>query len=159
MFSYEAPPLDLEIVESPSRIFRWGHQMVSGINGLVTLGEYNFILVDPLFVYTCRQLWLGGPGIIVGCSVIIRSFVMAFVNHLKHHRLPKLIPLCELGDTSVTGKGISKVVGKVICILLMYIKSVCKVIRFPLKRLSLCQNIGISQRELGPQKRLSRRLY
>jgi hypothetical protein len=49
MFSYEAPPLDLEIGESPSRIFRWGHQMVSGINGLVTVGEYNFILVDSLF--------------------------------------------------------------------------------------------------------------
>jgi hypothetical protein len=49
MFSYEASPLDLEIVESPKRIFRWGHQMVSGINGLVTVGEYNFILVDPLF--------------------------------------------------------------------------------------------------------------
>jgi hypothetical protein len=40
---------------------------------------------------------------------------MAFVNHVKHHRLPKLIPLYEMGDRSVTGKGISKVVGKVIC--------------------------------------------
>jgi hypothetical protein len=49
MFSNEASPLDLEIVESLNRIFRWGHQMVSGINGLVTVGEYNFILVDPLF--------------------------------------------------------------------------------------------------------------
>jgi hypothetical protein len=70
MFSYEAPPLDLEIVESPSRIFRWGHQMVSGINELITVKEYNFILVDPLFVYTCRQLWLGSPGIIVGFSMM-----------------------------------------------------------------------------------------
>jgi hypothetical protein len=49
MFSDEAPPLDLEIVESPNRMFRWGHQMVSGINGLVAVGEYNFILVDLLF--------------------------------------------------------------------------------------------------------------
>jgi hypothetical protein len=49
MFSDEAFRLDLEIVESPNRIFRWGHQMVSGINGLVTVGEYNFIFVDPLF--------------------------------------------------------------------------------------------------------------
>jgi hypothetical protein len=49
MFSNEASHLDLEIVESPNGIFRWGHQMVSGINGLVTVGKYNFILVDLLF--------------------------------------------------------------------------------------------------------------
>ncbi|RPB14143.1 hypothetical protein P167DRAFT_76889 [Morchella conica CCBAS932] len=61
-------------------------------------------------------------------------------------------PMCirpKTGDRSVTGKGISKVIRKV----------VCKVVLFPLKRLSLCQNIDISQRKLGPQKRLSRRLY
>jgi hypothetical protein len=47
--SDEAFCLDLEIVECSNKISRWGHQMVSGISGLVTVGECNFILVDPLF--------------------------------------------------------------------------------------------------------------
>jgi hypothetical protein len=33
--------------------------MVSGINGLVTGGEYNLILIN------CRQSWLDGRSIIV----------------------------------------------------------------------------------------------
>jgi hypothetical protein len=47
-FSVEAPPLDLEIVESLKRVLRWGHEMVSVINGLATVGEYSFITLDPL---------------------------------------------------------------------------------------------------------------
>jgi hypothetical protein len=43
------PSLYLEIVVSSNKIFRWGHQMASGINRLVTVGKYNLILMDLLF--------------------------------------------------------------------------------------------------------------
>jgi hypothetical protein len=54
---------------------KWGHQMVSGINGLVTVGECNSILADPLFDIYMQAILACASGIIVGCPLMIRFIV------------------------------------------------------------------------------------